>query len=86
MKEISDGASHTIAVVEANDDRAVPWTKPEDWNYDPDDPLAGLGNAHPGGFCVAFADGSVRFLSKSIDPEAFHAMLTIAGGEKIDAD
>jgi len=84
VEDVRDGTSNTIVVVEANDDRAVPWTKPEDWEYDPDDPLAGLGNAHPGGFCAAFADGSVRFIGKSIDPKLFHAMLTIAGGEKID--
>jgi prepilin-type processing-associated H-X9-DG protein len=84
VEDIRDGLSHTIMVVEANDERAVPWTKPEDWDYDPDDPLAGLGNAHPGGFNAAFADGSGRFIGKSIDPKLFHAMLTIAGGEKID--
>jgi prepilin-type processing-associated H-X9-DG protein len=84
VEDIRDDTSHTIMVVEANDDRAVPWTKPEDWEYDPDDPLAGLGDAHRGGFNAAFADGSVRFIRKSIDPKLFHAMLTIAGGEKID--
>ena len=62
----------------------VPWTKPEDWKCDPNDPLAGLGDAHPGGFCAAFADGSVKFIPKSVDPKAFYGMLTIAGGENVD--
>ena len=84
MAEITDGTSNTIMVVEANDDRAVPWTKPDDWECDPQRPLTGLGSARPGGFNVAFADGSVRFISKSIDPKTFYALLTIAGGEPIN--
>ena len=36
---------NTIMVVEADDDRAVIWTKPDDWQYDPQQPLAGLGRA-----------------------------------------
>ena len=84
MADIRDGLSHTIMLVEANDDRAVPWTKPDDWECDPQRPLAGLGTARPGGFNVAFADGSVHFISKTIDPKVFYALLTIAGGEPID--
>ena len=83
MSEITDGTSNTILVVEADDDHAVTWTKPDDWQFDPQHPMAGLGRAHPGGFNAAFADGSVRFISASIDPKVFQAMLTIAGGELI---
>ena len=63
MAEITDGTSNTIMVVEADDDHAVTWTKPDDWQFDPQQPMAGLGHAHPGGFNAAFADGSVRFIS-----------------------
>jgi len=83
LSEITDGTSNTIAVVEADDDRAVTWTKPDDWQFDPQHPMAGLGHTHPGGFNAAFADGSVLFLSQSIDPKMFQAMLTIAGGEVV---
>ena len=79
--EITDGMSNTIIVVEADDERAVEWTKPQDWEFDAKQPLAGLGQAHPMGFTAAFADGSVRFLSSTIDPAVFQALLTIAGGE-----
>jgi len=34
-------------VVEADDERAVEWTKPQDWQFDAKQPLAGLGRAHP---------------------------------------
>jgi len=83
--EVTDGLSNTIVVVEADDDRAVEWTKPEDWEFDATRPLAGLGHAHPAGFGAAFGDGSVRFLSSSIDATLFHALLTIAGGEAVQA-
>jgi prepilin-type processing-associated H-X9-DG protein len=82
-REITDGTSSTIMVVEADDDHAVIWTRPEDWQFDPQRPMAGLGHAHPGGFNAVFADGSVRFIAGSVDPTTFQAMLTIAGGEVV---
>ncbi len=79
--EVRDGTSNTIMVVEADPQRAVIWTKPADWEYNDRKPLDGLGNSHPGGFNVLFGDASVRFISKTIDPKTWHALLTIAGGE-----
>jgi len=35
---------------------------------------------------VGLADGSGRWLDESINPQTFEALVTIAGGEKIDAD
>ena len=54
--DITDGTSYTIMLVEADDDHAVIWTKPEDWQFDLQQPLAGLGHAHAGGFNALFAD------------------------------
>ncbi|MBN1589675.1 MAG: DUF1559 domain-containing protein [Pirellulales bacterium] len=84
LRDIRDGTSNTIVLVEANDDQAVIWTRPDDWEYDPEKPLAGLGRAHPGGFMVAFCDGSVRFLAASLDPQVWKALLSFSGGEMID--
>jgi len=81
LGDFKDGTANTILVVEADDDRAAIWTKPDDWQYDAEHPLAGLGQAHPGGFGALFADGHVDFLAKDLDPKVFHALLTIAGGE-----
>ncbi len=36
-----------------------------------------------GGANIAFADGSVRFISETIDPRVFEALSTIAGGENL---
>ena len=42
FQDIPDGTSNTIMTVEVTDDRAVIWTKPDDFEYDPQDPLKGL--------------------------------------------
>ena len=80
---ISDGTSNTIALVEADDDRAVEWSKPEDITITPRDPAAGLLGHYGDGFQAAMADGSVRFINKGIDPKALWALFTRAGGEVV---
>jgi len=83
LGEITDGTANTILVVEANDDRAVIWTKPDDWTYDPQRLLAGLGQSHPSGFLAIFADGSVHFLSRQLGHYVFRALLSKSGGEQV---
>jgi hypothetical protein len=83
IADIRDGTSNTIAIVEADDEAAVPWTKPADWEVDLSDPMKGVGNSRPGGFQALIADGSVRFIANSIDPATLKALLTMAGGEKV---
>jgi prepilin-type N-terminal cleavage/methylation domain-containing protein/prepilin-type processing-associated H-X9-DG protein len=41
---------------------------------------------HPGGVNALFADGSVRFVKETIDPFAWRALGTVAGGEVVSAD
>jgi hypothetical protein len=46
-----------------------------------------FGGLHPAvGAWVAFADGSVRFISEKVDPKVFEALSTIAGGERLPDD
>lgn len=83
FKEITDGTAATIMVVEANDDQAVVWTKPDDLPFDPQQPARGLGGLYGDGFWVAFCDGSARFLRLSNDPAILRALFTRAGGEVV---
>ena len=85
FQDITDGTSNTIMVVEANDDRAVIWTKPDDYEVDLKQPMAGLVGLRRGGFLAAFADGSVRIFKDTIDKETLKALFTRAGGEVIDS-
>ena len=84
--EITDGTSNTIMIVEASDERATIWTKPDDYEPDPKDPLKGLLNRGAAGFQAAFCDGSVHFLSKSIDLETLRRLYMRNDGQPIQTD
>src|SRR5205823_2696261 len=75
-----------LAVVETKE--AVPWTKPDELPFADGvpAPLFGAGSPHVHGFNALFADGSVRFLKVSIDPQLLRALITRAGGEVIRGD
>jgi prepilin-type processing-associated H-X9-DG protein len=77
--DISDGLSNTWMVVEAEE--GVPWSKPDELEFDPNKELPKLGKAFKGGFHVAYADGSVRYFKEV--PKSAKAMITKAGGEVI---
>lgn len=81
---IKDGVSTTAMVVEGGE--AVPWTKPEDVAYDAKKKLPKLGGLFAEGFHVAFFDGSVRLVDRKAKTELLRAMITPAGGERLNGD
>jgi hypothetical protein len=83
FRDIIDGTSGTILVVEADSDRAVIWTKPDDLKYEARQPLAGLGHLRTGGFMALFADAHVSFISNGIDPTVLQALVSFAGREPV---
>ena len=82
--KISDGTSKTIVLVEADADRVVEWTKPDDIAFDASNPSAGFGKMRPGGCNAAFADGRVQFISNGIAPATLKALVTRNGRELVD--
>jgi Protein of unknown function (DUF1559) len=93
LDDIKDGVRHTMMLAETG--RVIgswlqggpttvrgldPANKPY---FGPERQFGGL---HNYGACIAMADGSVRWLSGSVDPKVFEAMSTIAGGEKLPAN
>jgi type II secretory pathway pseudopilin PulG len=83
ISQITDGTSNTILAVEANEDRAVIWSKPDDLPVNLEKPLTGLGGLRPSGFQAIFCDGSVRLISNSSDLQALKALFTYAGGDNV---
>ena len=81
FREVTDGLSNTIVAVDAADESAVIWTKPDDLLLDPKQPLRGLVGHIPHGIQILMGDGSVRIISKEIDPKTLRAIFTINGGE-----
>jgi hypothetical protein len=77
-----DGTSNTVLIVEAAE--AVPWTRPADLRYDPKKPLPKFGQHFKEGFHAAFADGTVRFVSRAVNEKHLRAVITAAGGEEVD--
>ncbi|HKD38603.1 MAG TPA: DUF1559 domain-containing protein, partial [Pirellulales bacterium] len=82
--DITGGTSNTIMMVEAK--RDIPWTKPEDIDYDPAKPLPKLGGYFAGGFIAAFADGSVRFISDGVNEAALRALISPTADDKLKLD
>jgi hypothetical protein len=88
LEDIKDGTSNTAMLSEVSKDYGSwaaggrptlrPFTKEPVVNG-PD----GLGGPWKEGMLVGFADGSVRFVSKQVDPKLFKALVTINGGEPV---
>jgi hypothetical protein len=94
--DFPDGAENTLLVVEAAE--AVPWAKPVDLAYSPDEPLPSFGSGattptlrircrellwRPG-FAIGLADGSGKFIQTASEERLIRAMITRNGGEKFD--
>lgn len=87
-KDITDGDSKTILVVETCD-MGIRWYEPRDLRVDEmsfrinDPEHYSIASRHPGGAKVAFADGQTEFLTDATDPCVVDALTTINGGEDV---
>ena len=91
LADIADGAMNTISVIEVVG-AGLKWTEPRDMTVDeaiayithPE--ASGLKHAHPGGINAVFADGSVHFIPKTIDPQTLRNLLTRDDGQNVEFD
>ena len=87
---IPDGAANTIATLGVQD-HLGPWAAGGDSTVRPltQRPYVngpdGFGSGQPNGMLAGMADGSVRFLSKDIDPTVLEQLATVGGGEPVTA-
>jgi Protein of unknown function (DUF1559) len=92
IKDMIDGTSNTIILLDAGDAQAVTWTKPDDLEVPPRDEAVfkAIFSAHwrrrGAGTVVGFGDGAVRFLKESIKPDVVRALTTYNRGEVISSD
>ena len=62
VADVYDGLPNTIMLVEADRKLAREWTRPDDLDYDPHDPLSGLGTLRRGGFLAVWGSGQVSLI------------------------
>jgi len=82
FRDITDGTSNTILLGRVVPSRAVIWTKPDDLDFDPDHPKAGLFDRR-GEFLALFGDASVHVIRETVDADMLRALITRNGGEVI---
>lgn len=84
LSEVKDGTANTMAVVEVDSERSIPWMSPFDvdeqfiLNVDPKTKASHIGGLH-----ALLADGSVRFISSNTDVKTRHSLMTIDAGDTI---
>ena len=62
------------------------WTKPDDLEFDPIHPLAGLGTIGRDGFWVGTAEGRPHLLRKGMEAETFRRLVLRCDGLPINPD
>lgn len=81
---IRDGSSNTIMAFEASDALAVEWTKPVEYKPTEKD-VPNYFGMYPGGFNAAFGDGSVQFLSMSLNwDDTLQYLFDMNDGQVVD--
>ncbi len=86
FREITDGTANTVALLQVDDQHAVEWTKPADYEVrqHANNPVAGIGSLHPGVFLASTTDGRTQPIELTIDPTWLAALFTRNGGEVVE--
>jgi hypothetical protein len=83
IRDVTDGLSNTILVLDAPDSKAVVWTQPVDFMYSPSNPTSGLAGHHGDSFNALLGDGATRLISLSLPTQTILGLFTMSGGENI---
>lgn len=81
LQDVTDGTSNTVLALETVAESAVPWTAPQDYEIDEDNPGANLFTNAITQF--VFGDGSVHVISENVDEQILKALYTRDGGEVV---
>ncbi|MCA9069094.1 MAG: DUF1559 domain-containing protein, partial [Planctomycetaceae bacterium] len=83
LREITDGTSNTILVVQSGVDKADFWTKPDGLPLVLNNPLPALGQVPDEGFLALFADGQVRMIPKTLPPDLLLRLFQFNDGQPV---
>ncbi len=85
IRDITDGTSETMMVAEVAAGDSVEWMQPLDQGELLFKAQFGLDKerSHTGGLQFLLGDGTVRFITRDVDPAVASGLTTIAGGETI---
>ncbi|MCR9292787.1 MAG: DUF1559 domain-containing protein [bacterium] len=84
LGKITDGTSNTLFFVDVKPELAVPWTAPQDYEFDPEAPAAGLQVDEAGVFVAGMADGSVHALPADLPAETLLHLFQMNDGHVVD--
>jgi hypothetical protein len=84
IRDITDGTSKTILIMEVDPSRAVEWTKPQDYEVDVQNPLKGVARVDRTVFTAGFADAHVEAIRVDAEPAKLRGLLTRDGKEVFD--
>ncbi len=84
LDNITDGTSNSVWLIEVKPQRAVPWTAPQDYAFDPANPVADLNISPNGKFVAGFADGSVSQLPANMAAKKLLHLFQISDGQIVE--
>jgi len=83
-ERVRHGLANTLLVVEADAERAKDWTRPDDFDFNPSQPAAGLGKLRAGKFLGVAADAIVHEVNAAADAKSLAALFSASGSEAVD--
>ncbi len=84
IRDIIDGTSNTLMVVQTTAENAVIWTKPADLILTDDRPLFEQIAGKADGFTACTCDGGAHYLDHNFTEATLRTMLSMAGGEILE--
>jgi hypothetical protein len=84
LYKITDGTTNTVSVVQSPPEQAVPWTKPQDIPFDPEDPIGALGKIPADGIFAAMFDGSVYKIPSDYPKDSWRKLIQPNDAESVE--
>ncbi len=83
IRNIIDGTSNTVILLEVKPEAAKPWTAPDDYRFDPKDPLKDVNVDDSGRWLTGFADGSVQLIKKELSAKTILHLFQMNDGNPV---